>query len=475
MIKINLFCVFIILFQLNIYSSFGINDTIPINNNIKLDPSVDYYIIKKIKIEGNKRTKRDIIIRELSINEGEKLNKSKTLEIIEEEKRKLVNTNLFNEVEIKIKLINNNDIEILIVLIESLYVLPSIIFELSDRNFNDWWENFNHDLSRINYGAGLMHYNLSGRADILEFSFRGGFIRELYSSYYIPYISKKQKGGIELDFNFIDYDHLNFETNNHIPIFYKSINSLQKEIISSIEYSHRESFYNYHYFVIEHNNFKINDTLKVLNERYYFDKNMINSINIGYEFDRDFRDIKNYPLNGFRLNIQIKKNGLGIFDDINKWKTKIYYSNYFSLKNKTYFSFNFSSLYSSKNQPFLLYESLDKIRGFEKYLINGYSYLTFRNTLKRNIFSKTYSRNNDKFIKRIKNVPLSIYFKTFYDSGYIWKYKNQNNTNFLNNKYIYSYGIGFDLVTLKNISFSSELSRNSLNEFNLSFNLGADF
>ena len=63
----------------------------------------------------------------------------------------------------------------------------------------------------------------------------------------------------------------------------------------------------------------------------------------------------------------------------------------------------------------------------------------------------------------------------FYDSGYIWKYKNQNNTNFLNNKYMFSYGIGFDLVTIKNISFSSELSRNSLNEFNLSFNLGADF
>ena len=475
MIKINLFYVFIILFQVNVYSSFGLNDTIPKNNNIKLNPSIDYYIIDKIKIEGNKRTKRDIIIRELSINEGDELIKSKTIDIIEEEKRKLINTNLFNEVEIKIKLIDNNKIEILIVLIESLYVLPSIIFELSDRNFNDWWENFNHDLSRINYGAGLMHYNLSGRADAFEFSFRGGFIRELYSSYYIPYISKKQKGGLELDFNFIDYDHLNFETNNHVPIFYKSKNSLLKKIATSIEYSHRESFYNYHYFIIEHNNFKVNDTLKTLNDRYYFDRNMINSINVGYEFDRDFRDIKNYPLKGFRLNIQVKKNGLGIFNNINKWKTKIYYSNYFSLKNKTYYSFNFSTLYSSKNQPFLLYESLDKIRGFEKYLINGYSYLTFRNTFKRNIFSKIYSRNNDKFIKRVKNIPLEIYFKMFYDSGYIWKYENQRSNNFLNNKYIYSYGIGLDIVTLKNISFSSELSRNSLNEFNLSFNLGADF
>ena len=57
MIKINLFYVFIILFQLNIYSSSGISDTIPINNNIKLDPSIDFYIINKIIIRGNKRTK----------------------------------------------------------------------------------------------------------------------------------------------------------------------------------------------------------------------------------------------------------------------------------------------------------------------------------------------------------------------------------------------------------------------------------
>ncbi|PDH41413.1 MAG: hypothetical protein CND83_03585 [Rhodothermaeota bacterium MED-G19] len=475
MIKINLFYILIILFQINVYSSFGINDTLPNVNHIELDPKTNFYFISKIKIEGNKKTKKNIIIRELSINEGDKLNKSKILEIIEEEKRKLINTDLFNEVDLKIKIIDNNEIEIQIILIESLYVLPSIIFELSDRNFNDWWENFNHDLSRINYGAGLLHYNLSGRADEFEFSFRGGFIREVYSSYYIPYISKKQKGGLELSFNLIDYDHLNYGITNHVPIFYKSKNSLKKEITTSIEYSHRESFYNYHYFIIEHNNFKINDTLKTLNDRYYLDKNMINSINVRYEFDRDFRDIKNYPLNGFRLNIQIKKNGLGIFDDINKWKAKIYYSKYQSLKNKTYFSFNISSLYSSENQPFLLYESLDKIRGFEKYLINGYSYLTYRNTLKRNIFSKTYSRDNEKFVKRIKNIPLSLYFKIFYDSGYVWEYKNQNNNNFLNNKYIYSYGIGLDLVTIKNISFSSELSRNSLNEFNLSFNLGADF
>ena len=78
-------------------------------------------------------------------------------------------------------------------------------------------------------------------------------------------------------------------------------------------------------------------------------------------------------------------------------------------------------------------------------------------------------------MKRVKNIQLDIYLKIFFDSGIIWKYSKQTNDSYLNNKYLYSFGIGVDIVTLKNISFSSELSRNSLNENNLSFKLGADF
>jgi len=70
---------------------------------------------------------------------------------------------------------------------------------------------------------------------------------------------------------------------------------------------------------------------------------------------------------------------------------------------------------------------------------------------------------------------LDIYLKIFFDSGIIWKYNKQPINSYLNNKYLYSFGVGIDLVTLKNISLSTELSRNSLNENNLSFKLEADF
>ena len=448
------------------------SDTTSINN-LKLNQSSNI-IIDEIKILGNKKTKENIILRELTLKEGIIISKDKFISTIEEDKRKVINTDLFNEVEFKIEIIKENHIIIIINVLESIYWAPIIIFELSDRNFSDWWENFNHDFNRINYGLGFAHYNISGRADEFEVLLRLGFIKQFQTSYYIPYITKKQKGGLYIGFDYIDYNHLEYNSINYIPIFYKSKNSLLKELSTSIEYSHRESFYNYHYFELEYYNINLNDTLSLINENYFYGNRIKNSFNINYEFDRDFRDIKNYPLNGFRLNIQIEKTGIGIFNDINKWKASIYYSKYFEFKKQFYYSFNLLSYFSSKNQPYYLYENTDQLRGYEKYLIHGHSNLIYKNTFKKRIVSKNFNIEKMKF-RKFKNIPINIYLKMFFDSGYVWKYSNKNQNINLNNKYLHSFGIGLDFVTIKNLYITSELSRNSNKELNFSINLGTEF
>ena len=448
------------------------SDTTSINN-LKLNQSSNI-IVDEIKILGNKKTKENIILRELTLKEGIIISKDKFISTIEEDKRKVINTDLFYEVEFKIEIIKENHVIIIINVLESIYWVPIIIFELSDRNFNDWWENFNHDFNRINYGLGFAHYNISGRADEFEVLLRLGFIKQFQTSYYIPYITKKQKGGLYIGFDYIDYNHLEYNSINYIPVFYKSKNSLLKELSTSIEYSHRESFYNYHYFELEYNNIILNDTLSLINDNYFYGNRIKNSFNINYEFDRDFRDIKNYPLNGFRLNIQIEKTGIGIFNDINKWKASIYYSKYFEFKKQFYYSFNLLSYFSSKNQPYYLYENTDQLRGYEKYLIHGHSNLIYKNTFKKRIVSKNFNIEKIKF-RKFKNIPINIYLKMFFDSGYVWKYSNKNQNINLNNKYLHSFGIGLDFVTIKNLYITTELSRNSNKELNFSINLGANF
>ena len=479
--KINILS--IIILTIICSESYAIQDSI-LSNNLEniLNNNKSKVLINKINIKGNKKTNRNIITRELSFEEGQEFKKENILLIIKEDERKIVNTNLFNEVNINIlpSSITSKSLEIVdinIEVIESFYWIPSILFELSDRNFNDWWENFNHDLSRINYGLGLTQYNFTGNADQLELSFRLGFIKEFFGSYFLPYISQKQKGGIKFKMNYIDYDHLEYNTENYIPQFYKSKNSLKKHYITSLEYSHRESFYNYHYFQLEYNNINMNDSIFKLNDNYFINNSdtKLDYLTLSYEFDRDFRDFKNYPLNGFRFNIKIEKNGLGISSNINKLKIRLYYSKYIKLKNKYFYSLNISSVISSNNQPYILYENTYNLRGYEKYLIHGKSNIIFKNTFKKNILSKNISRNNQDYFKRIKNIPFKIYAKIFFDSGSIWKYSNTNINLDLNNNYLYSVGFGIDIVTIKNISLSSEISRNNQKNYNVSFKVGADF
>ena len=479
--KINILS--IIILTIICSESYAIQDSIITNNLEKiLNDNKSKVLINNINIKGNKKTNRNIITRELSFEEGQEFKKENILLIIKEDERKIVNTNLFNEVNINIlpSSITSKSLEIVdinIEVIESFYWIPSVLFELSDRNFNDWWENFNHDLSRINYGLGLTQYNFTGNADQLELSFRLGFIKEFFGSYFLPYISQKQKGGIKFKMNYIDYDHLEYNTENYIPQFYKSKNSLKKHYITSLEYSHRESFYNYHYFQLEYNNINMNDSIFKLNDNYFINNSdtKLDYLTLSYEFDRDFRDFKNYPLNGFRFNIKIEKNGLGISNNLNKLKIRLYYSKYIKLKNKYFYSFNISSVISSNNQPYILYENTYNLRGYEKYLIHGKSNVIFKNTFKKNILSKNISRNNQDYFKRIKNIPFKIYAKIFFDSGSIWKYTNTNINLDLNNNYLYSVGFGIDIVTIKNISLSSEISRNNQKNYNVSFKVGADF
>ena len=440
-----------------------------LNNSIKTNLKINNIIIK-----GNKRTKSNIILRELNFKKNDSISFSDFQSVIEEDKRKLVNTDLFNEVQIKFLLIKEKNVDIIIEVIESIYWSPNIIFELSDRNFNDWWVNFNHDFKRINYGLGFEHSNISGRSDGIFLLATFGFIKEYEFEYFNPYITKKQKGGIQFNFNLKDQNHLEYNTNNHIPIFYKSKKSLDKTLSTHIEYSHRESFYNYHYFKLKYQNTKINDSTKILNENYINTKKNLNQFfTISYEFDRDFRDIKNYPLKGFRLNASIEKTGLGIFGDVNKLKARIYYSQYFKLNKKFYYSFNLYSYVSSNNQPYYLFEDENNVRGYQTYLIQGHSNAIYRNTFKKELFNKTWNLEKYNF-KKFKNFPFRIYGKLFFDSGYIWGYSNDNN-NIYTNKLIYSTGLGFDFVGIKNYSFSTEFSRNAENKYNFYINFEIDF
>src|SRR5690606_3219335 len=118
--------------------------------------------IDRVFVVGNKRTKEKIIRRELDIYEGQTLTKGLLGQYIEEGKRKLFNTGLFNEVEFTVIDLLNGKADVIVRLSERWYFFPAPIFKLADRNFTEWWVNQKRDLGRVEYGVRFRHYNFRG-------------------------------------------------------------------------------------------------------------------------------------------------------------------------------------------------------------------------------------------------------------------------------------------------------------------------
>src|SRR5690606_11490384 len=149
-------------FTVNGQSSFSFDSvkTVPQHSSSSASSHEDvrYLEINRIFIIGNRLTRDQIILRELSLKRGDIIYSIDLPEILELDKRKLINTRLFNTVEIRPIELEENKVDLLIDLDERWYTFPSPIFELSDRNFNEWWQNYDHDFRRVNFGLRLYQF-----------------------------------------------------------------------------------------------------------------------------------------------------------------------------------------------------------------------------------------------------------------------------------------------------------------------------
>ena len=97
--------------------------------------------VSTIILSGNAKTQDDIIIRELSFEKNMSYATGDLDKRIEESKKNLANLKLFNFVTIN-KTEDKDSAEITIDVIEKWYIWPYPVFEISERNFNTWWEEF---------------------------------------------------------------------------------------------------------------------------------------------------------------------------------------------------------------------------------------------------------------------------------------------------------------------------------------------
>lgn len=445
--------------------------------------SIRYVQIGKVIIVGNKKTKESIILREMSVKSGDAYEINELSLILEQDRKNMMNTRLFNTVAITILPAYSNVTDILIEVHERWYTFPIPIFSLADRNFNDWIQNQGADWSRVSYGVKLYKNNARGRNERLRLDAQFGFTKRFLIRYEIPYIDKRQRHGINFGYQYAENKNVGFRTVDHLREFLDSENILRRIHTASLGYTFRNNIYIRHRANFSYNNITVADTLVERNPNYFNDgANRQRYFALSYSFSIDKRDLFAYPLTGYNLQFSFLKEGLWILGDLDRTQFTFRYTNYFDLGKNFYLSnYTSANISTPADQPYNQLSALgfssDYVRGYELELIEGQHSLLNRTTFKKKIFGTNLYAG---FLpaEQFRRIPFAVYLKTYFDMGYSRNYdfyevEGQNTR--LSNKYLYGTGLGVDIVTFYDLVLRLEYSINAERETGFFFNFKKEF
>ncbi len=450
------------------------------SDQTEIDSSQSQQIqIGNVFITGNRKTKERIILRELTLKPGTSFSKNDLPIIIQKDKEKLINTQLFLEVNMQTVDRSDTVVDLVIQVKERWYFFPSPIFRLADRSFNEWWANQGRDLSRVNYGLRLTQYNFRGRRETVRFLAQFGFTKRFALNYIIPFFDRKQRNGLAFDFSYRDEKNLAYRSIENKQAFLESEEILRKSYATNLTWTHRYSFYNRHFFTLGFNHNSINDTIALLNPNYFLEgKTSQRYFTLSYLFTRDLRDYIAYPLNGHFISVRAEKNGLGIFDDLNRFSMRASYSQFFPLEKNFFLSSRITGVASfpkrqAYNNTAAIGYQPDDIRGYDLYVVEGQNYLIHKITFKKLLFSKQ-QRIKSIPVPQFQTIPIAVYLKTFFDSGYVDNEFTDPENTALSNRYLFGGGLGLDIVTYYDLVLRLEYSINDRGDTGFFLNVRAD-
>ncbi|MCU0446757.1 MAG: outer membrane protein assembly factor [Microscillaceae bacterium] len=441
-----------------------------------------YLIIEAVVLEGNKQTKDRIILRELDLKIGDTLRVEKADSLLQRNRNKVFNTNLFITVDLILEYLPPQSARLRVKMQERWYVFPFPIFELSDRNFNEWINNYNADLSRTNYGMRFVWENFRGRNEKVELLTQFGFLRKFELTYRVPYLDRRQKHGLEFSVAYSQNKSVAYRTLDHKLSFVSSPEVLRERVEARLGLSKRNAYYSFHNLDLRFRQTWVADTVTTLNPNYFLGGQSQQRIfSLSYSFRRDMRDIFAYPLRGSFFQFNVDKSGLGLFKDLQSLNTAslaLTYAKYQALNKKLFFeNYNRGFWLIQRVQPYANAQALgygdNYLRGYENFVIDGQSYLLSKNTLKFRLFEAI---KKAKFIpiRQFRTIPIAMYLTTYWDMGYVRDQYFTETSNQFSNKFIFGYGVGLDLFTYYNmvINFNYSFNQQGVGGFFINFNGG---
>jgi len=437
----------------------------------------DYVVINEVIIDGNKRTKDGIILRELDLFAGDTLFYADTAQWRLENEKRILSTGLFTNVKVILGQDQEDDTrDIIIDLQENWYIYPNFIFDLADRNFSVWWNEQNRSLDRVNYGFRLNHINLTGNRDNLRLTTQFGFTKKFELDYSYPYLDKKQKLGIATNVTYTENREIGFVTVGNKTVFHREADEriLLRRFRASAALNYRQDLFNYHRFKVEYHRNGIDQLVATeLNQDYFLNgEDAIRFFTLEYDYSVDKRIFSFYPEGGFLLGGNVKKEGLGIFDEYDNFLVELR-GEYYAQPIKNLIFANQLKLKSNINRRQVAFANNtglgyngNVVSGYELYVVDGTDFVLNKSSIRWRAINDIFNLNKLMPLQQFKLMDFKLYLTFNFDIGFVNE-PTYIDSNFLNNQLLIGYGPGIDIILFNTHLLSFEYSFNELGESGL--------
>ncbi len=455
---------FFILLVLICWRSVEVEAQVPVNDSFSVSVS-DQTTITLILITGNKRTRPEIIKREMSVRSGQTVATDSLGFLVNQNQLRIFNIALFNEVLIDTIRTGEGTMFWHVQVTERWYIWPEFSFALADRNFNVWWTEQNQDLRRANIGMTIKDRNFRGNKEEAGIALQVGYTQQFSVNYVRPYVDKKQRHGFGFSVHTGYNNEVYYNTDSNKLAFAKTkTEPIIRRLDATLFYTYRPEYATRHVIQLAYRSHHVHDTILGLNPEFYENgSRSLRMVELSYRFEINGVDNWNYPLVGHKMVsstlIRTGINGMSF-----QYRTNLEAAFFKNIWGKWYGSTIFRGQAGiPERQPYVLRAGMgsnsDYLRGYEYYVIDGAHFGLIRLNLKRELVNKKL-RNLP--IPYLRTIPIRIYPKVFADAGYVENSFPRN--SFLNNRFLYSAGIGLDIITAYDMKFRLEYTWNHLQQ-----------
>jgi outer membrane protein assembly factor BamA len=424
------------------------------------------HTIRSIVVLGPKKTRPFIIRREFALEEGRSYLLPDIISGIRTTRQNLINTALFVDVVVQPCDWEADTLDILVEVKERWYYWPFFYFKPIDRNWNVWLNQYEGSLERVNYGVKLKGDNITGRNDKINIWIIDGYARQLTLKYFNPFADKSLRHGYGFELSRSFTREVNYGSLGNRQQFFKADDGfMRKQYYAGLTYSYRKGSVNRHTARLGMAKEWISDSILLRNPAFLGKgQREVNYPLLNYHFQHLDVDYIPYPNRGHTFEFQFTKQGLG--GPVDLWQFNARASRHWPLARKMFFSLQGDvGIKLPFDQPFINRNLMGYgdvfLRGLEYYVIDGVAGGVMRSTLRRRVAdwrlrtglkSKTYGV-----------IPLQCYAKTFADVGYVHD-PQRNADDRLANRFMYTGGVGLDVITIYDWVVRLEFSFNQFRE-----------